>query len=134
MNPGGNTGYKTYGVCYATSKDGIRWTEPLVTTRTWGDFYTAFYNPFRRVWVAASRIHDHIRPELYSLSCAPYESLMLGLFAIWTGPSNQHVHKEGGQKRNDILLGFSRDGFASMQAGKMDGTLTTRPIKWQYPG
>ena len=152
---------------YRTSGDGIHWTDPLVTKRTWGDFYTAFYNPFRRVWVAASRIHDysrhkvgrcrgyledadprrlvervtydmtmtlkgdtvywvgadrldppnpdprfkHIRPELYSLSCAPYESLMLGLFAIWTGPSNEHVHKEGGQKRNDILLGFSRDGF-----------------------
>ena len=233
---GGNTGYKTYGVCYATSKDGIhwdkpalnvakggtnfvihglrndcctvwldhnaktpaerfkvfnvaftekksnwhfiyrtspdgvRWSKPLVTKRTWGDFYTAFYNPFRRVWVIASRIHDYssrrkvgvgrcrgyledadprkavervtydpamnlkgetvywvgadrldprnpdpkykkIRPELYSLSCAPYESLMLGLFAIWTGPLNRHVDKEGGQKRNDILVGFSRDGF-----------------------
>jgi len=52
-----------------------------------------------------------IRPELYSLSCAPYESLMLGMFAIWTGPSNRHVHQHGGQKRNDVLLGFSRDGF-----------------------
>ena len=231
---GGNTGYKTYGVCYATSKDGIHWdkpilnvakggtnfvihgprndcctvwldhdaktpaerfkifnvaiagknpnwhfiyraspdgvhwSKPLASRRTWGDFYTAFYNPFRRVWVVGSRIHDYsrrhkvgrcrgyledadprklvervtydpamtlkgdtvywvgadrldprnpdprfkgIRPELYSLSCAPYESLMLGLFAIWTGPSNRHVHKEGGQKRNDILVGFSRDGF-----------------------
>jgi len=230
---GGNTGYKTYGVCYATSKDGIhwekptldsakpgtnfvihgrwndcctvwldynaktpnerykifnveffkgsgfhliyrtspdgiKWTDPLVDRRVWGDFCTAFYNPFRRVWVVSSRIHDsdsqykvgrcrgyledadprkvvervtydemmalegdtvywvgaddldppnpdprfaEIRPELYSISCAPYESLMLGMFTIWTGPSNEHVHEHGGQKRNDILLGFSRDGF-----------------------
>ena len=235
---GGNTGYKTYGICYATSKDGIHWekpilkvakpgtnfvihgprndcctvwldydaktpaerykifnvaippkkpgwhfiyrtspdgvnwSKPLVTKRTWGDFYTAFYNPFRKKWVIASRIHDygrrkprrvgvgrcrgyledddprkavervtydaatnlkgetvywvgadrldphnpdpkfkHIRPELYSLSPAPYENLMLGLFAIWTGPTNRQVNTEGGQKRNDILVGFSRDGF-----------------------
>jgi len=152
---------------YRTSPDGIHWTEPLADRRVWGDFHVAFYNPFRRVWVVASRIHDisqykvgrcrgyledadprkvvervtydkmmalegetvywvgaddldplnpdprfaEICPELYSLSCAPYESLMLGMFAIWTGPSNEHVHEQGGQKRNDILLGFSRDGF-----------------------
>jgi len=53
----------------------------------------------------------NIKPQLYSLAVAPYESLMLGLFAIWTGPDNRTVAKEGLQKRNDILTGFSRDGF-----------------------
>jgi len=53
----------------------------------------------------------NIRPQLYSLAPAPYESLMLGLFAIWTGPDNHTVAREGIQKRNDILTGFSRDGF-----------------------
>jgi len=52
-----------------------------------------------------------IKPQLYSLAVAPYESLMLGLFAIWTGPDNATVKREGLQKRNDILTGFSRDGF-----------------------
>ncbi len=53
----------------------------------------------------------NIKPQLYSLAVAPYESLMLGLFAIWTGPDNRTVAREGLQKRNDILTGFSRDGF-----------------------
>jgi len=52
-----------------------------------------------------------IKPQLYSLSVAPYESLMLGLFAIWTGPDNATVAKEGLQKHCQILTGFSRDGF-----------------------
>ncbi len=52
-----------------------------------------------------------IKPQLYSLSVAPYESLMLGLFAIWTGPDNATVAREGLQKHNRILTGFSRDGF-----------------------
>jgi len=51
------------------------------------------------------------RPQLYSLAVAPYESLMLGLFAVWTGPYNSTVAKEGLQKYNQILTGFSRDGF-----------------------
>ena len=53
----------------------------------------------------------NIKPQLYSLSAAPYESLMLGLFAIWTGPDNRTVAKEGTQKYCRILTGFSRDGF-----------------------
>jgi len=50
-------------------------------------------------------------PELYNLDATPYESLMLGLFTICTGPGNQQEFRRVGQKRNDILLGFSRDGF-----------------------
>ena len=46
-------------------------------------------------------------PQLYNLDAVAYESLMLGLFAIWQGDPGAR----GGQKRNEILLGFSRDGF-----------------------
>ena len=53
----------------------------------------------------------NIKPQLYSLSAAPYESLMLGFFAIWTGPDNRTVAREGIQKYCRILTGFSRDGF-----------------------
>jgi len=51
------------------------------------------------------------KPELYNLDAAPYESLMIGAFSIWSGPSNKDCGKMDLQKRNDILLGFSRDGF-----------------------
>ena len=55
--------------------------------------------------------YQGIAPQLYNLDATPYENLMLGLFAVWTGPSNADVARLGIQKRSDILVGFSRDGF-----------------------
>ncbi|MHC5062194.1 MAG: hypothetical protein ACYTFK_14110, partial [Planctomycetota bacterium] len=54
---------------------------------------------------------DYIEPELYTLDAMPYESLMLGQFSIWTGPTNADCDVYWVPKRCDILLGFSRDGF-----------------------
>jgi hypothetical protein len=51
------------------------------------------------------------RPELYKVDCTPYESLMLGLFAIYYGPPNEVAEKGGYPKTNDLELGFSRDGL-----------------------
>ena len=48
---------------------------------------------------------DGGRPELYTLDCVGYESLMLGLFTIWRGESLLR------EKINEIAVGFSRDGF-----------------------
>ncbi|MCC6262244.1 MAG: glycosyl hydrolase family 32 [Bryobacterales bacterium] len=48
-------------------------------------------------------------PQLYNLDATPYESLMLGLFSIWRGPENAEVKDR--PKRNEIVLGYSRDGF-----------------------
>ncbi len=69
-------------------------------------------------WVAGEMIdpkhtaEEHARkPELYNLDAIPCESLMIGAFSIWQGPSNGNCGKMDLQKRNDILLGFSRDGF-----------------------
>ena len=36
---------------------------------------------------------------------------MIGQFSIWQGPANSDCGPLNLQKRNDILLGFSRDGF-----------------------
>lgn len=158
---------------YRSSADGIEWSEPKVQARIWGDRSTAFYNPFRDVWVLSQRTEDreerrarsytegrtveqlfakagfngpridgdkivrgevsgdsvnwtgaedldprhpddrfsHIAPELYNLDASPYESIMLGQFSIWQGPPNDVCGELNLQKRNDILLGFSRDGF-----------------------
>ncbi len=51
------------------------------------------------------------KPQLYSLSAAPYESLMLGMFAIHRGPSNVICARGKFPKRTDLHVGFSRDGF-----------------------
>lgn len=45
------------------------------------------------------------QPELYNLDCVAYESVMLGLFAIWRGESSAR------EKINELTVGFSRDGF-----------------------
>lgn len=71
------------------------------------------------LWVGADRLDPHhpkpefqnIPPQLYNLDAVAYESLMLGLFSVWQGPSNAVCRKLDIQKRNEVLLGFSRDGF-----------------------
>jgi hypothetical protein len=51
------------------------------------------------------------RPELYKVDCTPYESLMLGLFAVYYGPPNEVAERGGYPKTNDLELAFSRDGL-----------------------
>lgn len=53
-----------------------------------------------------------LRPELYKVDCAPYESLMVGLFGIYKGPPNHVVSAQGIPKTVDLHTGFSRDGLA----------------------
>ncbi|NLS97330.1 MAG: hypothetical protein GXX96_34765 [Planctomycetaceae bacterium] len=51
-------------------------------------------------------------PSLYNLDAAPYESLMLGFFSIWQGPEGAQIpSRDKVHKRNDILIGYSRDGY-----------------------
>ena len=129
------------------SSDGIHWGNVAAESGICGDRTTAFYNPFRKVWVFSIResfpgVHrcrrywesrnlaadckwepgeptlwvaaDRLDPrredlnkrtELYNLDCVAYESLLLGLFTIWRG------QPEDRPKPNDIVLGYSRDGF-----------------------
>jgi len=70
-------------------------------------------------WLCADRLDPHhpdpaysdIEPQLYNHDAVGYESLMVGLFAIWQGPPNGVCAKLNIQKRNELLVGFSRDGF-----------------------
>ena len=45
------------------------------------------------------------QPQLYNLDAVAYESIVLGLFSIWRGQPRDRP------KPNDIVLGYSRDGF-----------------------
>jgi len=61
-------------------------------------------------WIGADKL-DPPRPDfdikrmLYRLDCIAYESLILGLFDIWHGEPPDRI------KPNDVVAGFSRDGF-----------------------
>ncbi len=69
------------------------------------------------LWTCADKLdprhpkYPDIEPQLYNLDATPYESLMIGLFAIHQGPPNGECAKLKIQKRNELLIGFSRDGF-----------------------
>ena len=145
-----------FGVSIHFSTDGIHWSDPVAWASPSYDRTTAFYNPFRKVWVFSikdvlttdrphgryRRYHEgpdpiratdwekrndpvfwigadrldppipgmHIdQPELYNLDAVAYESVLLGLFAIWKGPMIKFRTER--PKRNEVYVGFSRDGF-----------------------
>lgn len=50
-------------------------------------------------------------PGIYNFDCIAYESLILGQYSVWQGPENNICENLGIQKKNEILLGYSRDGF-----------------------
>jgi len=161
-----------YHLALRVSADGIKWSDEVKVSGPSWDRSTIFYNPFRSLWVASIRGHDHvglegvhrlrcyreakdardvlgwkqhtdlvakgdyipsdlqpwiaadkldprnpdprfkhIEPQLYNLDVFPYESLLVGLFTIWQGPDNETCQKLGIHKRNEVLVGFSRDGF-----------------------
>lgn len=52
-----------------------------------------------------------VNPGIYNFDAIPYESLMLGMYSVWQGPENNICDKLGIQKKNEVFLGYSRDGF-----------------------
>ncbi len=80
-----------------------------------GPFYNndANQGPVRRApfWVGADAADKPwpgipvVSCELYNHDAVPYESLMLGYFAIWHG---EPVYRD---KPNELMLGYSRDGW-----------------------
>ena len=51
------------------------------------------------------------KPGIYNFDVIAYESIMLGFFNVHKGPENDVCRKLGIPKRNEINIGFSRDGF-----------------------
>lgn len=52
-----------------------------------------------------------VNPGIYNFDAIAYESIMLGLYSVWQGPENNVCEKLGIQKKNEVFLGYSRDGF-----------------------
>ena len=52
-----------------------------------------------------------VDPGIYNFDVIPYESILLGQYSVWEGPENDDCLELGIQKRNEICLGYSRDGF-----------------------
>ena len=56
-------------------------------------------------------VYTDVQPAIYNLDAIGYESVMLGIFSVWSGPENEICSRDGVIKRNQLLLGYSRDGW-----------------------
>ena len=50
-------------------------------------------------------------PELYNVDAIGYESIMLGMFQIYYGPSNEACETTGAPKITELQAMYSRDGY-----------------------
>ncbi len=72
---------------------------------------------FIKFWFSAEKDdprhpeYPEIAPAIYNHDAISYENFLLGQFVIWQGPENKECIKLNVQKRNEILSGFSFDGF-----------------------
>ena len=51
-------------------------------------------------------------PGIYNQDAIAYESIMLGFFSVWQGPENDVCEADNVIKRNQIMIGYSRDGYS----------------------
>ena len=72
---------------------------------------------FIRFWFSAEEddprhpLFPEIAPAIYNHDAIPYENILLGQFVVWQGPENKDCVRLNVQKRNEILIGISKDGF-----------------------
>ena len=55
--------------------------------------------------------YPEVDPGIYNFDAIAYESIILGFYSQWQGPENGVAKKAMMPKRNEVQLGYSRDGF-----------------------
>lgn len=107
---------KTLGE-YRRSRNYLSHKDPAMAVSLAHRTYDTTSDKFIKYWFHADdddpRHPDfpEIRPQIYNHEAMPYESLTLGYFTIWQGPENDVCDELKIQKRNEVLVGWSRDGF-----------------------
>lgn len=56
--------------------------------------------------------YPEVEPAIYNLDSTPYESIMVGFFSVWAGPENDVCANDMVIKRNQVMIGYSRDGYS----------------------
>lgn len=75
--------------------------------------------------------YANIRPQIYNHEAMPYESQSIGYFTIWQGPENNVCDSLNIQKRNEVLIGWTRDGFNWNRKNKSPFLpVSTNPRAW----
>ncbi len=56
--------------------------------------------------------YPSVVPGIYNMDAIAYESVLLGVFSVWSGPENDVCARDKVIKTNQLMLGYSRDGWS----------------------
>lgn len=108
---------KTINGIYRRSRNYLEHEEPEMLVSLAHRVYDNKSDKFIRYWFNAD-IDDprnpafpNVHSQIYNHEAMPYENYMLGYFTIWQGPENNVCDSLNIQKRNEVLIGWSKDGF-----------------------
>ena len=76
------------------------------------DLKAFWFGPWRNEQKHPTYNNNDGSPGIYNLDATPYESIMLGFFSVWQGPENDVCSQDNVIKRNQIMVGYSRDGYS----------------------
>lgn len=108
---------KTIDGEYGRARNFLEHEDPEMLVSLAHRVYDRNSDKFIRYWFRAADddprhpLFPDIRPQIYNHEAMPYENFMLGYFTVWQGPENDACDSLKIQKRNEVLVGFSYDGF-----------------------
>lgn len=107
---------KTINGIYRRSRNYLEHEDPEMLVSLAHRVYDNQSDKFIRYWFHADDDPRHpqfpeLRPQIYNHEAMPYEGYMLGYFTVWQGPENNICDSLNIQKRNEVLIGWSKDGF-----------------------
>ena len=108
---------KTMNGKYRRSRSYLAHEDPAMAVSLAHRVYPPFEDKFIRYWFHADDadprhpLYPQIRPQIYNHEAIAYENRMLGFFTVWQGPENSVCDSLQIQKRNEVLVGWSQDGF-----------------------
>lgn len=94
------------------ARDYYEAADPLANRNVTADLQYFWFGPWPGELTHPYYHNNDGSPGIYNLDATPYESIMLGLFSVWQGPENDVCSADNVIKRNQIMLGYSRDGYS----------------------
>ncbi len=94
------------------ARDYYEASDPLSNRNVKADLQYFWFGPWPDEQTHPYYHNNDGSPGIYNLDATPYESLMLGFFSVWQGPENDVCASDNVLKRNQIMVGYSRDGYS----------------------
>lgn len=128
---------KTINGRYRRSRNYLEHEDPEMLVSLAHRVYDNKSDKFIRYWFNAEEDDPRnphfpdLRPQIYNHEAMPYEGWMLGYFTVWQGPENGVCDSLSIQKRNEVLIGWSKDGFHWNREDKTPFLpVTEEPCAW----